>query len=123
MRPDQAICLLDDDPAVLRATCRLLAAAGWKVESFADPHAFLTFARTRRPRVAVIDLSMPIMHGLEVQQRLSRVSPTTRVIVFSGKDDSLVRTKAIDAGAVAFILKSKGEEELLAGIELAFTMT
>ena len=119
MAGGHAICLLDDDPGVLRATCRLLTSAGWEVESFTDPHAFLAYARTHRPLVAVIDISMPIMHGLEVQQRLSRLSPNTRVIVFSGKDDPSVRNNALAAGAVAFILKSEAEGGLLASVQSA----
>ena len=74
------VCLVDDDPSVLRATSRLLYSAGWKVESFADPIAFLHYAQTHRPQVVVLDILMPIMNGLEVQTRLRHVSPSTRVV-------------------------------------------
>jgi FixJ family two-component response regulator len=85
------VWLLDDDPSVLKATSRLLASAGWEVESFIDPHAFLRHAEIHHPRVVVIDMGMPRMHGLEVQRRLSGISPSTRVIVLTANDDRIVR--------------------------------
>ena len=66
------VWLLDDDPSVLKATGRLLASAGWEVERFIDPDAFLRHAEIHHPRVVVIDMWMPRMDGLEVQRRLVR---------------------------------------------------
>ena len=114
------VCLLDDDPSVLKATGRLLDSAGWQVETFTDPDAFLRHAQTYRPRVVVIDMWMPRMHGLEVQRRLSEVSPATRVIVLTARDDLVVRWKALAAGAVAFFIKPERGDKFLAGVQLAF---
>src|SRR5262249_32726487 len=75
------VCLIDDDPSVVKATGRLLSSAGWKVESFTDPLEFLEHARTCRPRVAILDILMPKMNGLEVQRRLKTISPHSRVII------------------------------------------
>ena len=113
------VCLLDDDSSVLKATSRLLASSGWKVESFSDPIAFLRYAQTHHPQVAVIDIMMPGMNGLEVQTRLRSISPLTRVIVLTSKDDPLVRSKAMEAGASAFFLKIVDRHEFLGGIEAA----
>jgi two-component system, LuxR family, response regulator FixJ len=113
------VCLLDDDPSVLKAASRLLDSAGWKVEAFTDPFAFLKYATICCPRVAVIDILMPVMNGLEVQTRLRSVSPSTRVIILTSKDDPLVRSRAMESGASAFFLKCAGNEELLAGIASA----
>jgi FixJ family two-component response regulator len=120
-RPEETftVCLLDDDPSVLKATGRLLFSAGWNVESFTDPHAFLGYAQIHRPALAVIDIRMPIMNGFEVQQRLRGVSPSTRVIILTSKDDSATRTKAMSGGAAGFFLKAVDDEEFLAGIEAA----
>jgi two-component system, NtrC family, C4-dicarboxylate transport response regulator DctD len=74
-----AVCLLNDDPSVLKATSRLLSSSGRKVESFMDPIAFLCYAQRHRPEVAVIDVSMPVVNGLQVQAHLRNLSPTTRV--------------------------------------------
>jgi two-component system response regulator HydG len=113
------ICLLDDDPSVLKATGRLVASAGWKVETFTDPTEFLRYALENQPAVAVIDILMPIMNGLEVQARLRSVSPTTGVIILTSKDDPSVRNQAVNAGAVGFFLKPANDCELLAAIETA----
>ena len=72
MPESSAIFLLDDDPSVLRATGRLLLSVGWTVKTFDDPDAFLAAAKSERPRLAVIYMAMPRMHGLEVQKRLAK---------------------------------------------------
>lgn len=111
-----AVWLLDDDPAVLKATSRLLDSAGWKVTAFIDPIAFLEEARLQRPKIAVIDIWMPDMNGLEVQERLRIVSPSTRVIILTSKDDLSVRATAMNAGAYAFFVKGVQNKDFLAGI-------
>jgi two-component system, LuxR family, response regulator FixJ len=113
------ICLLDDEPRVLRGIGRLLCSAGWNVRQFSDPEEFLCHAKTHRTPLAVIDIWMPRMNGLEVQSRLREISPSTRGIVFTGKDDPLVRSTAIDAGASAFFIKPFDDEEFLTAIRMA----
>jgi FixJ family two-component response regulator len=114
------VWLLDDDPSVLKATGRLLASAGWEVERFIDPDAFLRHAEIHHPRVVVIDMWMQRMDGLEVQRRLSGISPSTRVIVLTASDDRIVRWKALAAGAAAFFIKPECGDEFLAGVRSAF---
>jgi len=118
-----AVCLLDDDPAILKATGRLLDSAGCKVEAFTNPIAFLEHAAMYRPDLAVIDILMPEMNGLEVQTRLRSLSPSTRVIVLTGRDDPLVRRIAMNAGASAFFIKGGESGEFLAGIKAAAECT
>ena len=113
------ICLLDDDPSVLKAVARLLSSAGWQVEQFSDPEKFLEYAKIHRAPVAVIDVWMPLLNGLEVQSRLRETSPSTRVIIFTGKDDPRVRSTALNGGASAFLTKPFDDEELLTAIRLA----
>jgi FixJ family two-component response regulator len=114
-----AVYLLDDDTSVLKATSRLLDSVGWKVEAFTDPIEFLERAATYSPQLAVIDILMPDMNGLEVQTRLRRVSPSTRVIVLTAKDDPSVRQTAMNAGASAFFIKGVESGEFLAGVKAA----
>ena len=114
-----AVYLLDDDPSILKATRRLLDSVGWKVEAFSDPMAFLEHAAIHSPDLAVIDIVMPDMNGLEVQTQLRRVSPSTRVIVLTAKDDPSVRRMAMNAGASAFFIKGVESGEFLAGIKAA----
>jgi FixJ family two-component response regulator len=114
-----AVYLLDNDPSILKATRRLLDSVGWKVEAFSDPIAFLEHAAIHGPELAVIDIVMPDMNGLEVQTRLRSVSPSTRVIVLTAKDDPSVRRMAMNAGAFAFFIKGVESGEFLAGIKAA----
>ena len=119
-RESAAVYLLDDDASILKATRRLLDSAGWnKVETFTDPNAFLQRAAMDRPDLAVIDMLMPVMNGLEVQARLRRVSPSTRVIVLTGNDDPSIRRTAMNAGASAFFIKGVETDDFLAGVEAA----
>jgi FixJ family two-component response regulator len=115
------VCLLDDDPSVLKGLGRLFSSADLDVKTFADPEEFLRYAQTHRPAVALIDVCMPRMSGLEVQSRLGKISPSTRVIMFTGKDDPLVRSTALNAGALAFLTKPFDNEELLTAIRRALT--
>jgi FixJ family two-component response regulator len=113
------VFLLDDDPSVLKATSRLLDSVGWQVNAFTDPITFLEHAATHCPELAVIDILMPDMNGLEVQNQLQRVSPSTRVIILTAKDDPSVRRIAMNSGASAFFIKGVESGEFLAGVEAA----
>ena len=115
------VCLLDDDPSVLKGLGRLFSSADLDAKTFDDPGEFLRYAQTHRPSVALIDVCMPIMSGLEVQSRLAKISPSTRVIIFTGKDDPLVRSTALNGGASAYLTKPFDDEELLTAIRLALT--
>jgi len=110
------VCVLDDDPSVLKGLGRLFASADLQAETFSDPEEFLRHVRTA---VVLIDVHMPQMSGLEVQSRLREISPSTRVIIFTGKDDPLVRSTALNAGASAFLTKPFDDEELLTAVRLA----
>jgi two-component system, LuxR family, response regulator FixJ len=112
-----AVFLLDDDRSVLKATSRLLDSVGWHVNAFTSPNTFLEHAATHRPDVAIIDILMPEMSGLEVQTRLRRLSPSTRVIVLTARDDPAVRRMAMNAGASAFFIKGVESDEFLAGVK------
>jgi FixJ family two-component response regulator len=115
----ETVYLLDDDSSILKSTGRLLDSAGWKVEAFTDPIAFLEHAAIHCPDVAVIDVLMPAMNGLEVQTRLRSISPSTRVIVLTAKDDPSVRRMAMNAGASAFFIKGVESCDFLAGVKAA----
>ena len=106
------IWLLDDDVSMLKALGRLMNSAGFIVEKFNHPGAFLARLEHSPCRVAILDVWMPDMNGLEVQACLRRDSPETRIIFISGRDDPSVRQAALDAGAFAFFAKPF-EDELL----------
>ena len=107
------IWLLDDDASMLKALGRLLNSAGFIVEKFNHPADFLSELEQRECRVAVLDVWMPDMNGLEVQTCLRRDSPKTRIIFITGREDPSVRQTALDAGAFAFLAKPFEDEVLV----------
>ena len=117
------IYLLDDDVSVLKATGRLLHAADLEVATFSDPHVFLQEAERQQPRVAVIDIWMPGMSGLEVQTRLKGVAPNTRVIALTSNDDPMVRDTLMENGASAIFLKPANDDEFVSCIRSALNGT
>ena len=106
---------------MLEGLGRLFSSADLDVEAFNDPEEFLRYARSHRPAVAVLDVCMPQMSGMEVQSRLRKISPSTRVIIFTGRDDPLIRSSALTAGAIAFFLKPFDDEEFLTAVRLALS--
>jgi two-component system, LuxR family, response regulator FixJ len=119
----ETVCLVDDDPAVLKSVSRLLASDGLPVRAFNEPEDFLVYIQAHRVPVAIIDVWMPAMNGLEVQSRLRAISPSTRVIIFTGKEDPLVRSAALKAGAAAFFIKPFEDDAFLAAIRSALALS
>jgi len=115
------IWLLDDDASMLKALGRLLNSAGFAVEKFNRPADFLSMLKQRECRVAVLDVWMPDMNGLEVQACLRRDSPETRIIFITGRNDPSMRQSALDAGAFGFLAKPFEDEVLLQLIHKAVT--
>lgn len=107
------IWLLDDDASMLKALGRLLKSAGFSVEKFSQPSDFLSNLEHARCRVAVLDIWMPDMNGLEVQSRLRQDSPDTRIIFITGRDEPSIRQTALDAGAFGFLSKPFEDETLV----------
>lgn len=116
------ICLLDDEPSVLKALGRLLASDGLNAEKFSEPALFLDHARRNPVRLAVIDIRMPGMTGLEVMGELKKLSPTSRVIIMTGDLDTINQTAALSAGASAFFMKPFDDESFLKAIRDALAM-
>jgi FixJ family two-component response regulator len=107
------IWLLDDDASMLKALGRLLTSAGFAVQKFSYPSDFLSSLEHSRCRVAVLDVWMPDMNGLEVQTCLRRDSPETRIIFITGREDPSIRQAALDAGAFGFLAKPFEDEVLV----------
>jgi FixJ family two-component response regulator len=114
-----SIWLLDDDASMLKALGRLLTTAGFVLEMFSRPADFLANLEQVRCRVAILDVWMPEMDGLEVQAILRKDSPETRVIFISGRDEPSVRQAALDAGAFGFLSKPFDDEALVSLVQKA----
>lgn len=82
------VCLVDDDPAVLKSIGRLFASDGLSIRAFNKPKEFLSYAQTHSVPLVILDIWMEGMNGLEVQTQLSTISPRTRgfEIATSNKD-------------------------------------
>lgn len=116
-----SVCLLDDDLSMLKALERLLKSDGFNVERFSEPAAFLAAVGQSLCRVAILDVWMPEMNGLEVQAALRTASPETRIIFISGRDDPSVRQTALEAGAFGFLSKPFDDEAFLQLVHKAVT--
>jgi FixJ family two-component response regulator len=116
-----SICLLDDDHSMLKALDRLLKSDGFNVERFSEPAAFLAAMAITPAKVAILDVWMPDMNGLEVQAVLRKDSRETRIIFISGRDDPSVRQTALEAGAFGFLSKPFDDELMLQLVRKAVT--
>jgi FixJ family two-component response regulator len=110
------IFLVDDDAGVLKALSRLLQARGHDVRAFTSPQAFLENHDASVPGCAVLDVSMPGLDGLELQQALSAEGSQRPVIFLTGKGDIPTSVRAMKAGAIDFLTKPVGDGDLLAAI-------
>lgn len=108
-----AVCVLDDDPSALKSVGRRLRAEGFDVATFSEPAAFLAAVAQSPCRVAILDVAMPQMNGLEVQAILRRTSPETRVVFLSGQTGASVRDTALKNGAVDFLSKLGDDGQLV----------
>jgi two-component system response regulator FixJ len=117
------VCLVDDDPSVLRSMQYLLASDGIKVRAFNKPEDFLAHAATHSVSVVVTDIWMEGVTGLEILARMCAISPRPRVIVITARDDLAARATAMAIGPVAFFIKPFNDEEFLAAIRLALSGT
>ena len=104
---DPINCLVaDDHPAMRRAMTEILQHHGLQViGEAADGEEALAKIVTRKPHVALVDIRMPRLSGVEVARRAARVAPETAVILYSGYGDKALLLEALDAGARGFVLK------------------
>jgi FixJ family two-component response regulator len=115
----KTICIVDDDASVLKAVGRLLTSAGWVVHTFTEPVAFLGYVATKRVDLVVLDIWMKQMTGLEVLAHLCSLSPQTRIIILTGREDDAAKSIATQVGAAAFFLKPFDDEEFLGAVRSA----
>jgi FixJ family two-component response regulator len=113
------ICLVDDDLSMLRALDRLLSSVGLQAQLFSEPLDFLSYVTGNSVALAVIDIWMSGMSGLQVQKKLQAVLPKTRVIIITATDEDSVRNAAIEGGAIAYFVKPFDDDAFLAAVHQA----
>ena len=113
------VFLVDDDAGVLKALARLLRTQGFEVRPFTSPQAFLADHDASVPGCAVLDVSMPDLDGLALQQALTAGGSQRPVIFLTGKGDIPTGVRAMRAGAIDFLTKPVNDADLLAAIARA----
>jgi FixJ family two-component response regulator len=117
--PAATVCIVDDDPSVLRALSRLIGTAGYRVKTYDRAAAFLDSRLPKGPKCLVLDLLMPGLGGLDLQRELSARGLALPVIFLTGHGDVPASVKAMKAGALDFLTKPVGGAVLLAAVRSA----
>lgn len=122
MSSNATIFVVDDDPLVCDLVRQLGESVGLPVETHTSALEFLGSHDPSRPGCLVLDVRMPGMSGLDLQERLTRFAHTVPVIVVTGHGDVAMAVRAVKAGAVDFIEKPFRGQELLDRINQAIEM-
>ena len=119
----EIVCLVDDDLSVLKSIERLLASDGLSVRGFNKPKDFLTHVQAHTVPLVVLDIWMEEMSGLEVQAQLSALSPQTRVIIITGREDQTAKLAALQSGVIAFFTKPFDGDQFLNAVRGALAIS
>ena len=116
--PKETVFLVDDDPSVLRGLRRLLTAAGFEVVAFESPREFLEHHDALAPGCLVLDLAMPGVNGMQLQQQLAASGSTLPIVFLTGHGDVPTSVQAMKRGAADFLTKPVDSEKLRAVLSL-----
>lgn len=118
--PEPVVFIVDDEEPVRSGLESMLSARGFNVRTFAHAASFLEDYDSSRPGCAILDIRMPGMNGLELQQYLLRNRILLPVIILTGHGDVPMAVEAMESGAVSFLEKPASPDVLIAKVELAF---
>jgi len=113
------VAIVDDEEPIRRALRRLLLAAGLDAVTFASGDELLASIGDHHPDCIVLDVHLPGMNGLEVNERLAEVAPEIPTIIVTGHDEPSTQERALAGKAFAFLLKPIDEKRLLDTITAA----
>ena len=115
--------ILADDHQLFRQGLRsLLEKAGHEVVGeAADGRAAVALVQSLRPDIAVVDLSMPLLNGLDAAQEIKRIAPSTKTILLTMYTDKEYVLRALDAGARGYVLKTQAAEDLVRAVREIFS--
>jgi FixJ family two-component response regulator len=114
--PTPLVFVVDDDVSVLESLELLIRTAGWHAETYPSARAFLTRDRPPAPSCLVLDVSLPDLTGLDLQQHLGEGQRALPIIFITGHGDVPMSVRAMKAGAVEFLTKPFSEDALLEAI-------
>ena len=113
------VTVVDDDALVLRSLGRLLESRGFAVQTFSSPQEFLERGERAVRGCILMDLSMPGLNGLELQQALAEAKDSRPVVFISGRGSVPSSVEAMKAGAMDFLTKPLDEEKLIGAVQAA----
>ena len=113
------ISVVDDDDSVRESLRGLIRSVGFAVKVFASAEEFLNSDHLRNTDCLILDVRMPGMNGLELQRQLAANDRKIPVIFITAHGDEEVRSRALNGGAVDYLLKPFSEEALLNAIDAA----
>jgi DNA-binding NtrC family response regulator len=116
MDQELLVCIVDDDPSARDGGEALLRSAGMRVETYASAAAFLERPPRETPACLVLDVNLPGLSGIELQQELARTDVQIPIIFITGHGDIPMSVKAIKAGAHEFFTKPFEPDDLLDSI-------
>jgi FixJ family two-component response regulator len=119
MKANAMIFLVDDDASVRKGLARLMSSAGYACESFESAESFLQRERHAGPACLVLDMQMPQVTGIELQERLERLGCHLPVIFLTGHGTIPQTVQALKQGALNFFSKPVDDEVLLESIKEA----
>ena len=117
--PRATVFVVDDDTSVREALRGLLRSAGFGVETFASAHEFLARPPSDLPGCLVLDVGLPDLSGLDLQQRMAEMQMEIPIVFITGQGDVPTSVRAMKAGAVEFLMKPFGERDLFDAIRQA----
>ena len=118
-KSDGIVFVIDDEPSVRKALARLLNSAGFRPETFASANDFLQRPHYDGPGCLVLDVHMPGLSGLELQDAMASAGYYLPIVFISGKSDIPESVRGMKAGAVDFLKKPFSDTELLAAINVS----
>lgn len=110
------VFIVDDDVSVRESLELLILESGWKPELFASAQEFLARPRALGPSCLVLDVSLPDLHGLELQKRIAADRTDMPIIFITGRGDIPTTVQAMKAGAIEFLTKPFSPDALLDAI-------
>ena len=113
------VFIIDDDPRMRAAMQRMLKSVGLNTKSFATPQDFLQHKLPDAPSCVVLDVRLPGMSGLDVQQKLNETGIHIPIIFITGHADIPMTVKAMKSGAADFLTKPWRDQELLDAVQQA----
>jgi FixJ family two-component response regulator len=118
-RDTPTVFVVDDDISVRESLESLIRHAGWQPQTFASAEEFLSRPRALVPSCLVLDVTLPDLNGLDLQQRLASDRIDMPIIFITGHGDVPTTVRAMKAGAVEFFTKPYGDDVLLSAIQQA----